>query len=176
MIDTEQNAYLADFGLAKVLGGSSQLTTTGSIICTPAYMSPEQLRGDPINHRSDIYSLGVILYHMLAGRPPFEALTTFSLIYQHVEKTPPPPREFNPQIPPDVELVILRAMQKNPDERFESSEYMTEALNIALGRKPGWTQACSNQRQIRSCCRHPPCHTGGGSILAPARSRRLLPA
>jgi serine/threonine protein kinase/ABC-type xylose transport system substrate-binding protein len=135
MIDTEQNAYLADFGLAKVLGGSSQLTTTGSIIGTPAYMSPEQLRGDPINHRSDIYSLGVILYHMLAGRPPFEALTTFSLISQHVEKTPPPPREFNPQIPPDVELVILRALQKNPDERFESSEYMTEALNIALGRK-----------------------------------------
>ncbi len=135
MIDTEQNAYLADFGLAKVLGGSSQLTTTGSIIGTPAYMSPEQLRGDPINHRSDIYSLGVILYHMLVGRPPFEALTTFSLIYQHVEKTPPPPREFNPQISAEVELVILRALQKNPDERFESSEQMSEALNIALGRK-----------------------------------------
>ena len=136
LIDNEHNAYLADFGLAKVLGGSSQLTTTGSIIGTPAYMSPEQLRGDPINHRSDVYSLGVILYHMLVGRPPFEALTTFSLIYQHVEKTPPPLREFNPQISPEVEAIVLRALSKNFDERFESSEQMAEALNVAIGRKP----------------------------------------
>jgi len=136
LIDNEHNAYLADFGLAKVLGGSSQLTTTGSIIGTPAYMSPEQLRGDPINHRSDVYSLGVILYHMLVGRPPFEALTTFSLIYQHVEKAPPSLREFNPQIPPEVEAIVLRALAKNSDERFESSEQMAEALNVTLGRKP----------------------------------------
>jgi serine/threonine protein kinase/ABC-type sugar transport system substrate-binding protein len=136
LLDDEQNAYLADFGLAKVLGGSSQLTTTGSIIGTPAYMSPEQLRGDPINHRSDIYSLGVILYHMLVGRPPFEALTTFSLIYQHVEKMPPPPREFNPDISPAIETVLLRALQKNPDDRFESAEHVAHALEVAIGRKP----------------------------------------
>ncbi len=135
LLDDEGNAYLADFGLAKVLGGSSQLTTTGSIIGTPAYMSPEQLRGDPINHRSDIYSLGVILYHMVVGRPPFEALTTFSLIYQHVEKEPPPPRAFNPAISPAVESVILRALQKSADERFESAEQMAAAFEAAIGRK-----------------------------------------
>lgn len=135
LLDGEGNAYLADFGLAKMLGGSSQLTVTGSIIGTPAYMSPEQLRGDPINHRSDIYSLGVILYHMVVGRPPFEALTSFSLIYQHVEKEPPPPREFNPAIPPAVESVILQALQKSPDDRFVSVEQMAAAFDAAIGRK-----------------------------------------
>ena len=137
LLDTEGNAYLADFGLAKVLGGTSQLTNTGSVVGTPAYMSPEQLRGDPIDHRSDIYSLGVILYHMVVGRPPFEALTTFSLIYQHVEKEPPLPREFNPQIPPAVEVVILRALRKEAHERYESTEQMARAFEEALGRKAG---------------------------------------
>ena len=173
LIDNEHNAYLADFGLAKVLGGSSQLTTTGSIIGTPAYMSPEQLRGDPINHRSDVYSLGVILYHMLVGRPPFEALTTFSLIYQHVEKTPPPLREFNPQVPPEVEAIVLRALAKNPDERFDSSEQMAEAVNVAVGRKsttdPGLLQPPPDTVVLQSSGPVYPLPGAGGSS-APALS------
>ncbi len=136
LLDNEGNAYLTDFGLAKVMGGTSQLTTTGSIIGTPAYMSPEQLRGDPVDHRADIYSMGVVLYHVVVGRPPFEALTTFSLIYQHVEKDPPPPREINPAIPEAVQIVILRALQKSPAARFETIEQMADALDIALGLKP----------------------------------------
>ncbi len=135
LIDAEGNAYLADFGLAKVLGGTSQFTQTGAIIGTPAYMSPEQLRGDPFDLRADVYSLGVILYHMIVGRPPFEALTTFSLVYQHVEKPPPPPREFNPEIPQAVEGVVLCALEKKPDNRFDSATTMAVAFNLALGRR-----------------------------------------
>lgn len=132
LLDDEKNAYLADFGLAKMLSDVSQLTLTGAIVGTPAYMAPEQLRGDPVDHRADIYSLGVILYHMLVGRLPFEGPTAFSLIYQHIEKAPPPPREFNPELLPEVEHVLLQALQKVPANRFDTAEQMAQALREAL--------------------------------------------
>jgi serine/threonine protein kinase len=139
MLDDTGNAYLADFGLAKLAEGSGELTRSGTIVGTPAYMSPEQLRGEPLDHRSDIYGLGVILYNMLAGRLPFDTTTgdLVSIIYQHLERPPIPPREFNPDIPPSVEEVILRALHKDRNERFNTATQMSRALNIALGRPPG---------------------------------------
>ncbi|MCC6801877.1 MAG: protein kinase [Anaerolineae bacterium] len=137
MFDSEGNAYLTDFGLAKMVENSVHITKSGNIVGTPAYMSPEQLRGDPIDYRSDIYSMGCILYHLLVGHPPFEASDTnvVSVIYQHLEKDPEPPSTHNPSIPPGVEQVVLRALNKDPNERFETAEAMADALNEAMGRR-----------------------------------------
>ena len=137
MLDDAGNAFLTDFGLAKLAGESLELTQSGAIVGTPAYMSPEQLRGEALDSRADIYSLGVILYQMLAGRPPFGGPTSdlVSTIYQHLEKAPPPLRELNPNIPPQVEAVVLRALEKDPADRYDNAEQMSEDLLVALGRR-----------------------------------------
>ena len=144
MLDDAGNAYLTDFGLAKLTESSGEITKSGTIVGTPAYMSPEQLRGDPLDHRSDIYSLGVILYNMVAGRLPFDTSSSdlVSIIYQHLEKPPTPPSEFNPDCPPQVEEVIMTALQKDRDQRFNSADDMARALNLALGR-PGSSDSIS---------------------------------
>jgi serine/threonine protein kinase/DNA-binding LacI/PurR family transcriptional regulator len=144
MLDDAGNAYLTDFGLAKLTESSGEITKSGTIVGTPAYMSPEQLRGDPLDHRSDIYSLGVILYNMVAGRLPFDTSSSdlVSIIYQHLEKPPTPPSEFNPDCPPQVEEVIMTALQKDRDQRFNSADEMSRALNLALGR-PGSSDSIS---------------------------------
>jgi serine/threonine protein kinase/ABC-type sugar transport system substrate-binding protein len=136
MLDDTGNAYLTDFGLAKLVEATGEITKTGNIVGTPAYMSPEQLRGEPLDYRCDIYSLGVILYNMIVGRLPFDTTTSdlVSVIYQHLEKPPIPPREVNPNIPPAVEAVILKALQKDRNDRFASALDMSRALNEALGR------------------------------------------
>lgn len=134
MLDDAGNAYLTDFGLAKVMGSNTDLTKTGNIVGTPTYMSPEQLRGEPLDPRSDIYSLGVVLYHMVTGRPPFEASSdVITVIYDHLEKTPPPPSQLNRELPPDIEAVILKALAKKPDDRFETVTQMSRELKLALG-------------------------------------------
>lgn len=138
LLDEGGNAYLTDFGLAKIMQQESQhLTQTGTIVGTPVYMSPEQLRGDEIDQRSDLYSMGVILYHMLVGRPPFDSSESnmISVIYQHLEKQPQAPRELNPAISPEVELVVLRALEKHPDDRYNNIDEMMHALNDAMGRR-----------------------------------------
>jgi ABC-type sugar transport system substrate-binding protein len=137
LMDTDGNAYVTDFGLAKLIGESKDITRSGTIVGTPAYMSPEQLRGDLCDHRSDIYSLGVVLYHMLTGQPPFDDSSSniVTLIYQQLEKKPRPPSELNPLITPAVESVVLNALAKSPEERFDDAELMAETLNVAIGRK-----------------------------------------
>jgi serine/threonine protein kinase/ABC-type sugar transport system substrate-binding protein len=144
MLDDAGNAYLTDFGLAKLTESSGEITKSGTIVGTPAYMSPEQLRGDPLDHRSDIYSLGVILYNMVAGRLPFDTSSSdlVSIIYQHLEKPPTPPSEFNPDCPRQVEEVIMTALEKDRDQRFNSADEMARALNLALGR-PGSSDSIS---------------------------------
>ncbi|MDZ4764450.1 MAG: protein kinase [Chloroflexota bacterium] len=137
MLDDADNAYLTDFGLAKFIDTSMDLTRTGHIVGTPVYMSPEQLKGEVLDHRSDIYSLGVILYHMLVGKPPFDASDTnmVSVIYQHLEKDPVPPRDLVPSILESVETVALKALRKDPMRRYNSADEMATELNIALGRR-----------------------------------------
>ena len=136
MLDDAGNAYLTDFGLAKLVEGAAHITKSDNIVGTPAYMAPEQLRGEPLDHRADLYSLGVILYHMVVGRLPFDVASSdiISVIYQHLEKPPPLPSKLAPDIPPEVEGVILRALQKDREQRYDSAEDMAAALNLALGR------------------------------------------
>jgi serine/threonine protein kinase len=124
-------AYLVDFGLAKALMGAESLTTSGAMIGTPEYMAPEQSNG--VNDiRSDIYSLGVISYQMLTGRVPFMAESPVAVSLKHIQVQPTPPRILNSQIPQDVEDVILKALAKDPNERFQEAQSFSTAYWKAL--------------------------------------------
>lgn len=138
LLDDQGNAYLSDFGLAKMMEGSVNITSDGNLVGTPLYMSPEMLRGEVIDTRADIYSLGMVLYHMLVGRPGFDTTTSniTTLIYTILEKGPTPPSQYNPALTAEVEGVVMRALQRDPAQRFERAEKMSSALNGALGRKP----------------------------------------
>jgi serine/threonine protein kinase len=119
---------LMDFGIVKALTGGMQMTRTGSAIGTPEYMSPEQAEGRPVDQRSDIYSLGVVLYQVLTGRVPFEAKSPTQILLAHVTQPPTPPTQINPAIPRAVEAVVLRALAKRPEERWTTAGEMAQAL------------------------------------------------
>ena len=120
---------LADFGLAKIRAtGNQGLTGTGIIVGTPAYVSPEQVKGSLIDQRTDIYSLGVVLYEMIAGRPPYQGDTAIATMFQHVHQAPPSPRRFRPDLPPAIEEIILRALAKAPHDRYSQAGELAEAL------------------------------------------------
>ncbi|MEW6231283.1 MAG: protein kinase [Chloroflexota bacterium] len=119
---------LSDFGIAKVSEATSALTRTGVGMGTPEYMSPEQAQGMAVDGRSDIYSLGVMLYQMVTGQVPFQAQTPIAVVLRHIKDLPPPPRSINPDIPEAVEQVILQALAKNPDNRYQRAEEMAAAL------------------------------------------------
>lgn len=118
---------IMDFGLA-ISGASKRLTATGRIIGTPAYLSPEQAQGMKLTFQTDIYSTAVVLYEMVTGRLPFDSDDIGMLLLQQVKKAPQPPREFVPDIPEELEHVILRALSKKPEARFESAGAMAAAL------------------------------------------------
>ena len=128
MIDNEGVVYLSDFGLAKALESSSELTATGTVMGTPLYMAPEQSMGNKIDRRSDIYSAGVVLYEMVTGQPPFEAETPMAVVLAHIHNPLPLPQVINPRLPIEIQRVILKAMAKEPDNRFQSAKEMAEAL------------------------------------------------
>lgn len=131
---------LTDFGLAKIVGGA-QMTQTGSISGTPAYMSPEQGRGEPLDHRTDIYSLGIVLYEMATGAVPFTAETPMAVIVKHMIEPLPLPTKLNPDLPESVELVILKALAKDPKDRYAKAGDMAEALAEAVAHAPALAAA-----------------------------------
>ncbi|RMG14117.1 MAG: serine/threonine protein kinase [Planctomycetota bacterium] len=125
MIDKTGLVKVMDFGLAKATGGGSEsksLTSAGLIMGTPNYLSPEQGRGDPLDGRSDLYSLGIVLYELLTGSLPFRADTPAGLIFKHVYEPPPPPDEINPEIPPFLVEIVLKLLEKDPDDRYASAQ------------------------------------------------------
>jgi serine/threonine protein kinase len=124
------HATLMDFGIVKALSGT-RLTRTGVTVGTPEYMSPEQIEGQVLDHRSDLYSLGVVLYQMVTGRAPFVADTPNSVLYAHVHKPPVPPSQLNSSIVQPVEAVVLKALAKDPQARYQSGAEMAAALDTA---------------------------------------------
>lgn len=132
LVDERGNCMLMDFGIAKMVESSNNLTQTGGILGTPAYMAPEQGRGGATDARIDIYALGVILYEMATGRVPFKAETPIAVLVKHINDPLPPPRVVNPNLPPQMEQVILKAMAKNPDDRFATAGDMVRALKAAV--------------------------------------------
>ncbi len=134
-IDLEGRAKLMDFGISR-LRSLVGMTRANQLIGTPMYMSPEQVSGGgELDHRSDIYSVGVILYQLAALRCPFEGESPVTVAFQHVREVPTPPRQFNPQIPAGLETIILRCLEKEPDRRYQSAEELRSALQEML---KGW--------------------------------------
>jgi serine/threonine-protein kinase len=129
LIDEEGRVKVTDFGIARA--GSSDMTETGSIMGTAQYLSPEQAQGKPVDARSDLYSIGIVLYELLTGRVPFDAESAVTVALKQVSEAPIPPREIDPAIPPALEGVVLRAMEKDPARRFADADEFIEALHRA---------------------------------------------
>ena len=125
---------LLDFGLAKAVDGSTDVTKAGELLGTPSYMAPEQIRGDRVDGRTDIYAFGVMLYEMLTGRVPFEGDAAVDVMVAHVEQTPTLPSQLDPpiQLPVMLEWIAMCCLYKQPERRFQSThELLDELLNAA---------------------------------------------
>jgi len=127
MVTTEGLVKIVDFGLAK-LAGSTRITKTGTTMGTPYYMSPEQVRGLDVDHRSDLWSFGVVLYEMLTGKLPFSGENDLALLYVIVNQEPAPPSQLNPSISPELEQVIGKALQKKLENRYAATPEMLDDL------------------------------------------------
>lgn len=128
--ETRQQAILTDFGIAHILSQPG-LTATGAMVGTPAYLSPEVASGRDVDERADIYGLGIILYETLTGRVPYEADTPMAIIMKHVNAPLPSPEAFGRDLPDNVEAIVLKAMMKSPDERYQSAAEMKVAIDQA---------------------------------------------
>lgn len=140
LVTPEGQAKVTDFGIARG-SSASQLTRTGMVIGTVHYFSPEQAQGQPLGPPSDIYSLGIILYEMLTGHLPFDAENAIGVAMQHIHSPPPNPADFNPSITPAAAATVLRALAKQPDERYRDANEFAAAL--AQGSTPSGTTVMS---------------------------------
>lgn len=127
MVTRQGRVVLTDFGIAKMMG-RTQLTATGVGVGTPEYMSPEQGRGEDVDGRSDLYSLGVVAYELFTGRVPYAADTPVAVIYRHLHDPLPLPSQVNPDLPPEAERFLLKALAKDPAERFQTAAEFQAAL------------------------------------------------
>jgi serine/threonine protein kinase/Tol biopolymer transport system component len=136
LIDEMENCLLTDFGIAKIVEGTTKFTQTGATIGTPAYMSPEQILGEKLDGRSDIYSLGIVLFEMATGRQPFRAETPPAIFVKHLHDPLPLPRTLNPDLPESLERVILKTLDKDRANRYASAAEMVQAIKDAIPEKP----------------------------------------
>ena len=134
MLDDNRSPRITDFGLAKDMDSEDQLTSTGSALGTPSYMPPEQAQAkrEAITSRSDIYSLGAILYSLIAGRPPFRAKSLVELLMMVIHDEPTPPRDHNAQCPRDLEAICLKCLEKDPEDRYASAQELADDLTRFL--------------------------------------------
>src|ERR671917_443003 len=134
IVDDEGRAKVTDFGIARA--GASDMTQTGSIMGTAQYLSPEQAQGHPVDERSDLYSIGIILYELLTGRVPFEGESAVTIALKQVNEAPLAPSLINPAVTPELEAVVLRSLMKDPAERFADADEFIAALEAAASRIP----------------------------------------
>jgi eukaryotic-like serine/threonine-protein kinase len=138
MIGVSGEVKVTDFGIARVMDEHDQQTTAGAnaVFGTAAYISPEQARGQEVDERTDLYSLGVVMFEMLTGRLPFMADNSLALASQHVLNEPPRPSSLNSSIPPQLDAIVLHALAKRPESRFQSATEMREELGrFVAGKK-----------------------------------------
>jgi eukaryotic-like serine/threonine-protein kinase len=133
MLTPQGQVKVMDFGIARAVADtSSTMTQTAAVIGTAQYLSPEQARGETVDARSDLYSTGCLLYELLTGRPPFVGESPVSVAYQHVREQPLPPSSFDPDIPPEVDAVVLKALAKSREERYQSASEMRADIHRVL--------------------------------------------
>jgi eukaryotic-like serine/threonine-protein kinase len=133
--EREDAVKVADFGIARA--GSSDITEVGAIMGTAQYLSPEQAQGRPVTEASDLYSIGVVLFEMLIGRAPFEGDSAVAIALKHVSQPPPPPRELRPEIPPQLEAVVMKALAKDAADRYSDADSFIRDLEHARDALPG---------------------------------------
>jgi len=131
-VTTTGQTKIMDFGIARAASGADTATQTGTVIGTANYFSPEQAQGLSVDHRSDLYSVGVLLYEMLTREMPFKADTALAIAYKHVQEDPVPPSRLNPDIPPALDAVVMKCLAKNPDNRYQTAEEMRADLQRLL--------------------------------------------
>jgi beta-lactam-binding protein with PASTA domain/tRNA A-37 threonylcarbamoyl transferase component Bud32 len=128
MLTPSGETKVMDFGIARASAGADTLTQTAAVLGTAAYLSPEQAQGKPVDARSDIYAVGCVLYEMLTAHPPFEGDSPVAIAYKHVRETPTPPSRLNGDVPAELDAIVLKAMAKNPDNRYQTTREMAEDL------------------------------------------------
>ena len=134
MVSNDGHVTLMDFGLVRATEGT-MLTMSGAVMGTPEYMAPEQAQGQPTDHRADIYAFGIVIYRLLVGRLPFERTTAPALIHAHVYEAPPPLRQLRPDLSRVVEAVVLKAIAKQPTDRYQSAGQLAREFEAAIGGK-----------------------------------------
>ena len=137
MISKAGAVKVMDFGIARALADANSVTQTAAVIGTAQYLSPEQARGEKVDARSDVYSLGCVLYEILSGEPPFVGDSPVAVAYQHVREDPVPPSQRNPDISPELDAVVLKSLAKNPDNRYQTAaEMRADLVRVHSGEQP----------------------------------------
>src|SRR5690606_16634381 len=159
LLTRDGGVKVADFGIARALSDSTDqsLTKTGSVMGTATYFSPEQARGAPVDPRSDIYSLGVVLYEMTTGHPPFAGDSAVAIAYKHVQENPVPPRHLDPALPETLEAITLKCLAKNPANRYPSAQDLRADLRRFL----------DGSRIMAEPVLAPPMDPGATGLMAP---------
>src|SRR6202165_325277 len=158
---------LTDFGIVRVAEDAG-LTNSGIVLGTADYLSPEQARGEKLTASSDLYSLGVVMFEMLTGRPPFVGPTAVSIAMQHASTNPPSLRQFNPTVQSGVEHIVMRALAKEPEDRFHSAAEMQQALRLCAKE----LLARANMASSQMLTRNPSLGTGGPGQFHPPMYRQ----
>jgi len=162
IVDDEGRAKVTDFGIARA--GASDMTQTGSIMGTAQYLSPEQAQGHAVTARSDLYSIGIILYELLTGKVPFEADSAVTIALKQVNEAPVAPRQINPGVTPELEAVVLRALMKDPRERFGDADEFIAALDAAASRIPSSSAIAADEAAAAAL---PSAAAIGAGLIAP---------
>jgi len=172
LVDAEGRVKVTDFGIARA--GTSQMTEAGSIVGTAQYLSPEQARGTTVDQRSDLYSLGIMLYELLTGTLPFNGDTPVEIAMKHLSQTPVPPSQLRPELPHDVDLVLTRALAKDPDDRYQSAEEMDADLE-RLAR--GAAVSAETEESATQIIRAPtgPMSATAATMIVPPRYAKPVP-
>ena len=131
MITREGKVLVMDFGIARLISGPETAPQTSAVMGTASYLSPEQAQGHAVDARTDIYSLGAVLYELLAGRPPFTGESPMAIAYKQVNDTPAAPSSLNPDVPPELDAIVMRALSKNPANRYQSGQEFADDLQRA---------------------------------------------